>query len=246
MKINNIQNGQIYRDFSFKNNPKEVKTQDAKPSEKAPIEKKPKSSNFPVILSTIAGTVLPMLVIRKYQGKTLKAEALKGLTLGEKGKAFLKSFNIEYGLKEMLFNSYGSVLGGLAGGLLFKKDEKKKPKIKEAVFQAVNITIPTSFAAFLLKQTEKNKNLKGVLPKIASVLIGLGVGMPVAAIVSDKISNSIIDKNNPSKRKLKLKDLFIHADDIIAALALSKIPYVEKVLPVLYGICGYEVGVDKD
>jgi hypothetical protein len=204
-----------------------------------------------VLLATIAGTILPILLIRKYQGKTLQSGTFKGLDFKTKTKEILKSFNIEYGLKEMLFTSFGSTLGGLSGGLLFDKKENKKCKIKESVFQLSNIAIPTSIIAGLLKLTEKCKNPKAILPKIAAVITGIGVGMPIAAITSNKINNTIVDKDNQSKRKLKIKDCFVHIDDLVGALILTKIPFADKlhadkILPALYGICGYEAGTKQE
>ena len=206
--------------------------------------------NAPVLATTVAGTLIPMLIIRKYQGKSLKPEVLKGIDLKLKAKAVLKSFNIEYGLKEMLFTSFGSILGGLSGGLLLDKKENSKSKIKEFIFQFSNIAIPTSLVAGLLNLTTKNKKFQGVSFKIASVALGIGAGMPIAAMASNKINNTIIDTDNCGKRKLRLKDCFVHIDDLIGALVLSKMPFVDKLqidkfLPVLYGVCGYETGIKK-
>ena len=213
-------------------------------------DKKAKKFKLPVLLTTIAGTILPILVIRKYQGKTLQSGCFKGLDFKSKAKAVLKSFNIEYGLKEMLFASFGSTLGGLSGGLLFDKKENKKAKIKESVFQLSNIAIPTSIIAGLLKLTEKCKNPKAILPKVAAVVAGIATGMPLATIASNKINNTIMDKDNQAKRKLRLKDCFVHIDDLVGALILTKIPFADKlhadkILPALYGICGYEAGTKQ-
>lgn len=206
--------------------------------------------NIPVTATTTLGTILPFLIIRKYQGKTLEKAALQGMDFISKAKTVLKSYNIEYGLKEMLLTSFGSIAGGLSGGILFNKEESKKAKIKESVFQFANIAIPTSIVAGLLKFTDKSKNFKGVLPKIASVIMGIGVGMPIASFLSNELNNSIIDKSNQNKRKICLKDCFVHIDDLVGALALAKIPFadklhVDKILPVFYGLCGYEAGTKK-
>lgn len=238
----NAANREMFKDFNRQNENPDVQLLPTKPEEKTT-----KKVNMPVIATTIAGTVIPMLIIRKHQGKSLKTNALKGLNLFSKAKTVLKSFNIEYGLKEMIFSGAGSVLGGLSGGLLFNKNENKKHKIKESVFQLANIAIPTSIVAFLLN---KSKNLKGVFPKIASVAGGIAVGMPIVAFLSNKINNTFIDKDNLSKRKICLKDYFIQIDDVIGALILAKIPFAsklhaDKALPALYGLCGYEAGTKK-
>lgn len=223
-------------------------TYKAKTEQNTVFNQQSEKFSIPVLLATVMGTLIPIFAIRKYQNRTLKSDALKDLYFPSKAKKLFKSFNINYGLKEMLFTSFGSVLGGLLGGLLFKKDENKKTKIKESVFQVCNIAIPTSIVAGLLKITEKNKKLKGVLPKILSVAIGIGAGMPIAAMVSNNINNGLVDKENPNIRNLKLKDCFVHIDDLVGALVLARIPFadklhVDKILPVLYGVCGYEAGV---
>jgi len=204
------------------------------------------------LATTIAGTIIPMLIIRHYQGKTLAKGELKGLEFKEKSKAVLKSLNIEYGLQEMIYTSFGSIAGGLFGGLALNKneDKSKKAKIKEAIFQFSNIAIPTSIVAGLLKLSEKGKGTVGVLFKIASVFVGVGAGMPIAAAVSNKINNTVVDKENPDKRKLRLKDAFVHVDDLVGAVALAKVPFldklpIDKILPILYAMCGYEAGTKE-
>lgn len=255
MKINNYQkNSDNRRNLAFTGEVSEPKIREKSQVEQVPqkIQQKDKSKkfNFPVFLTMIAGTILPILVIRKYQGTGLKNGALKGTDFKAKAKEVLKSFDIKYGLKEMLFTSFGSIVGGLSGGLIYNNDEDQKCKIKEAVFQFGNIAIPTSIVAGLLKLTEKCKNPKAILPKIGAVIAGIGAGMPIAAVTSNKINNTIVDKDNQCKRKLRFKDCFVHIDDLVGALVLAKIPFadklhVEQLLPVLYGMCGYEAGTEK-
>lgn len=220
---------------------------------------KKKKFDFGIAITTTAGTLLPIALIRKYQGKTIQKGALRGITTCAKIKTVLKSFDIDYGLKEILLTSCGSILGGLFGGLLgglfdrtiLGKNENKKPKIKESIFQFCTIAIPTAIVAFLLNLSDKCKNLRGIFSKIASLLIGIGAGMPLSVMLFNKINNNYIDKNKQQKRKLRPKDYFVHIDDIIGALILAKIPlanklHTDRILPLLYGTCGYEVGTKKD
>lgn len=203
-----------------------------------------------ILASTIIGSLIPILLIRKYQGKTFDITTLKGLDAKSKVNAILKSFKINYDLKEMLLCSTGSITGGLFGGLLFNKNENKKSKIKESIFQFNNIAIPTSIVAGLLKLINKSKSPNKGSLKIVSILAGIIIGMPLAATVSNNINNKIIDKDNQNVRKLKLKDCFVHVDDLLGGLVLAKIPFadklhVEQALPIFYGICGYEAGTKK-
>ncbi|MFA6990396.1 MAG: hypothetical protein WC197_10030, partial [Candidatus Gastranaerophilaceae bacterium] len=81
-------------------------------------------SNLPIIATSIIGTLIPLLILKKTQ----KAKSL---------------LNVQYEtLKEVLFVGFGSIAGGLCGGLAFgdKKDSKKV--IKESVFQYLNFAIP--------------------------------------------------------------------------------------------------------
>lgn len=220
-------------------------------SSKTDGDKKQKN-NAAVLAATVAGTVIPMLIIRNYQGKALKKGALKGLESGEKVKAFLKSFHLEYGLNEMLYTSFGSIAGGLFGGLALSKNEdsNKKAKIKESIFQFLNIAIPTSIVAGLLELSKKSKSKYGTLFKIASVIGGVGAGMPLAAAISKKVNNTLVDSKNPDTRRLRLKDAFVHVDDLVGAVALAKVPFLEKlpidqILPLLYSMCGYEAGTKE-
>lgn len=242
---NNLINKNLYKNIYFANNNSTLQ-----PPEKTVKEESSEKLNLPVIATTISGTVLSILVLRKLQGKALEKNALNGMNFAEKAKTILKSFNIEYGLNEMLFTSAGSILGGLAGGLIFNKNENKKSKVKESVFQFNNIAVPTIIIAGLLKLSEQSNKLKGVFPKIVSVMAGIGAGMPLAAMISNKINNIFIDKNNQDTRKLRIKDSFVHVDDVVGALVLAKIPFAnklhaDKILPVLYATCGYEAGTKK-
>lgn len=209
-----------------------------------------KSSKRRILASTIATTAASFLIIRKYQGRSLKMADLKGLGAWEKTKKIAKSFNIKTELKEMILMGFGSVSGGLAGGLLFDKTGKKKNKIKESVFQFMNILVPTSLVAGMISLIEKNKNPKMIWLKIPATIGGIAVGMPAAAVVSNKINNNFVDKNAEHERKLKLKDCFVHVDDFISALVLSKIPFIDKIqadkiLPAIYSVCGYEAGAKQ-
>lgn len=240
-------NKSVFKNFYSENNKQNIQFLQSKAS-----KTNSKLIDVPVMATTIAGVLIPMFVIRKYQGKKLSKGVLNNKDLSFKTKAVLKSFSLNYGLKEMIFTSFGSVLGGLAGGLIFDKNENKnkKAKIKESVFQFSNILIPTSIVGGLLKISAKIKKSNNIFLKLAPVLLGIATGMPLAAAISDKISGAFIDKNNMNKRKIELKDCFVHADDLIGALVLAKIPFanklhVDKVLPVLYGVCGYEAGIKK-
>lgn len=200
------------------------------------VETRKTGVNMPVIALTSIGTLLPVLMTSKYQNK---------LPLKESFKKILK---IEYGLKEMLFISLGSVLGGFAGGIIDDKGKNTKNKIKEGIFQYLNIALPTCFAAGLLALTHKTKNCNNNTGKIAAILTGVLGGIPIAAFTSNKINNSIF--GNETNRKIRFKDCLIHVDDLVSAVVLAKVPFldklhVDKILPFIYATCGYETGIKE-
>lgn len=231
-----------------------------KPSEQKVngVEKKQVSKekfSFPVLATTIAGTIIPMLIIRKYQIKNGKVkgfskESLKNLKFLKKSETVLRSFDIDYSSKEMLMVSSGAVLGGLAGGLLFDKNKEKTNKIakvKESVFQIFNVSIPIVIGDQVVKLANK-KNWTGAWVKVVAPVIAIGTGMPIAATISNIINNKVIDKEHPDKRKLRVRDAFVHVDDFAGVLVLTKVPFADelkKILPFLYGMCGYEAGTKK-
>ena len=70
---------------------------------------------------------------------------------------------------------------------------------------------------------------------------------------SSVINHNIFDKdsNEIKYRKFKLGDVFVHIDDLISLLVLTKVPFakklqVDKILPFLYAKTGYEAGCAKE
>ncbi len=206
--------------------------------------------NLGVALITLGATLLPVMAIRRFQGKALTKDVFEKLGTKDKIKAFVKSFNIKYGFKEILGVATSGVLGGLVSGLWFDKKTQPKTKLKEAVFKESNILIPTTILAASLVFCKKAK-FQGVIPKIASIALAIGAGMPISAHFANTINNKIIDKENPHKRKLKAKDYFVHVDDVLGAFVLARVPFVDKLhldgfLSAIYAVNGTEVGRAKD
>ncbi len=217
--------------------------QDAKLSDK-------KKVNIGVALTSVGATLLPLLILRKKQGKVLDKDVFQKLGAKDKTKAFFNSFNIEYNLKEMLMVGGSSILGGLFGGFIFDKKGNKKEKTQEAVSKMFNILIPTTIVSGLTKLTEV-KNIKSPIAKVGAIVIGVGLGMPISNFISNKINSKIVDKDNFEEKKLKPKDYLVHIDDIAGALILSKVPFIDKLhldklLAGIYVFNGFEVGKAKD
>ncbi len=200
--------------------------------------------NAGVAAASVGATLLSVLAVRKSQGLNLEKGALKGLGFKDKAAKIWKSFNIDYGIKDMLLVGTTSALGGLLGGFAFDKEGDKKKKITEGVFKVSNIAIPTAMTAGLIKGFEKMK-LKNRVTELVSVAAGVGLGMLTSSKVTNKI-NKKIDKNFEEK-KLKPKDFLVHIDDIVGAFFITKAPFMnalhmDKLLTAIYAWGGYETG----
>jgi len=195
----------------------------------------PPKTKFVAAASSIAGTILPILLIAKHQKKELKFNSWKNIN---------NILNIKYGIKEMTIVSGSAVVAGVLGGCLSDKEHKRRHKIKEGVFQFLNATLPTIVVGGIMKHLEGTKKLNTVPHKIAGVVAGLVIGMPLAAMVANKITDP---KDLEEDRKINAKDLVVNIDDALGALVLAKIPIVdklhaEKLLPAIYAWCGYRAG----
>ncbi len=118
-------------------------------------------------------------------------------------------------------------------------------KLKEGVFQFFNASIPALFVGLGLKYCEAGgAKLNTPLAKILTTIVGLGVGVHVAAMLSNKVCDP---KDLEPDRKITLKDSVANVDDLIGALVLAKVPVinklkVERILPLIYSYCGYRAG----
>lgn len=153
----------------------------------------------------------------------------------------LNLFKIKYGLRSMAVMSGLSVIGGVAGGMIGSKH--KKEKINEGVFQFINATLPPLLVVPVLKGIDSFKSMKNNMPvRIGATLVTLFAGMKAGTV----ISNTIIDPyDKVPDRKLTIKDAIANADDGLGALAVAKIPMMdklEKTLPFIYTWCGYRAG----
>lgn len=151
--------------------------------------------------------------------------------------------------KNMIMIAAGSILGGLAGGII--KDNHNPDntwrKIKESNFQMIsNIIFPLIFlnifknATSILTKTSTKlvKNITTFMSVFAGVVAGAFVGSKVA----NKLNKDIIKPEIPYERGLEPADFFVHIDDIPVALAFSNVPYVDKLIPLILTTRGYQAG----
>lgn len=184
-----------------------------------------KEDKIKALVGSTIGTVVPILFMMKKQ----------------KVKNPLK---LKYGMWDMINTAAGSIIGGVGFGLIDENEKVRKNRLKEGLFQFMNASIPTWIVGGVVSLCENNEKYNNKWCKILSVAGGLLVGMYGSAALSNLITDS---KDKYPDRKLSLKDALANIDDGIGALALAKIPIVEKLnigrfLPIIYAACGYRAG----
>ena len=171
------------------------------------------------------GTVIPMAIMMKRQGVK-------------------NPLKLKYGLKEMLILSGTSVMGGVGLGMIGNDAKSNWNKSREGIFQFMNAAIPTWLAAATLRWCETVPKANNNLTKILATAFTILVGMQGAASVSNMICDP---KDKKPDRKLTLLDSLANIDDLIGVLVLAKFPiaeklHIDKLLPIIYGFCGYRAG----
>ena len=184
-----------------------------------------KSDKTKALVGSTIGTVLPVLFMMKKQGVK-------------------NPLKLKYGMWDMVGVSAGSIVGGVGVGLIAEDKNVRKNRLKEGLFQFMNAAIPTWIVGGVISLCENNQKYNNKRNKILSVFGGLLVGMYGAAALSNVITDP---KDKYPDRKLTFKDALANIDDGIGALALAKIPIVEKLnigrfLPIIYAACGYRAG----
>ncbi len=184
-----------------------------------------KEDKIKALVGSTIGTVVPILFMMKKQ----------------KVKNPLK---LKYGMWDMINTAAGSIIGGVGFGLIDENEKVRKNRLKEGLFQFMNASIPTWIVGGVVSLCENNEKYNNKWCKILSVAGGLLVGMYGSAALSNLITDP---KDKYPDRKLSLKDALANIDDGIGALALAKIPIVEKLnigrfLPIIYAACGYRAG----
>jgi len=224
-----------------------------------------------------AGVAASVAMIAKRQGFSLTpAKILKTkvkdwaiFKITDKTKPDNKVLRFE--APEIFTVGAGSVLGGLAGGLIFDKKENFGAKCSEAVNQLLgDITVPLAFVALptiLYKKFEAlaqketphltlqnaskcvagNKALRILCPVLVS-----GVSLALGIIAGNKVSNKFNEKVHGIKpdRGIRITDFAPHLDDVSLAITLmaEKSPLgdiVSKFVPLALTVAGVETGRAK-
>ena len=188
-------------------------------------EKISNADKIKAITGSLIGTAIPMFIMMKKQ----------------KIKNPLK---LEYGMWDMVGMSAGSIVGGVALGLVGEKKEVKTNRLREGFFQFMNAAIPTWIVGGVLSLCKHSPNHNNIRNKILSTIGGLLVGMYGSASLSNIITDP---KDKHPDRKLTYKDALANIDDAIGVFVLAKFPFadklkLERLLPVIYTMCGYRAG----
>lgn len=188
------------------------------------------SVKLKIAAGSIIGAAIPMVIFAKKQ----KLDVSK----------LSQIFNVNFGLKEMLGLTTGSILGGVLTGMMFDKKNSKKEKTDEGVFQFLNSTIPLFFVSGIQKLSKNFPVLEKKPVKIGAIGAGIFASMHCAA----KLANFINDPHNKvPDRKLGMLDAVVNIDEVAGALVLAGFPIVktlkiEKLLPFISAWSGYRAG----
>jgi len=172
--------------------------------------------------------------------------------------------NSPYESKEIISMGAGSILGGLIGGSLCDKKENFNAKLREAIVQFTNISLPIIFVQALSKGGEilsgkmmpewaKSASLfkksAAKLPQVAGAMVGLMSGMYLGNKASNKVNEVIFHKKD--NRPVKLTDFSAHIDDMCVAATFvapeNPITHiVSRFIPFALMVAGNEVGSKKE
>ncbi len=195
--------------------------------------------------------------------------AVAGLyTAAKKINPSMKLTKMQYSEMGALLIGLGSVLGGLAGGLLSDKNkENTKPKLREASQQFIgNMLFPLGTLAIGNKLLQKANivmpqikstnivskianNMIKAAPKAATTILSLICGMEIGNKVVNKLNNKIFKEE--VKHDVKAEDYLVHADDIcITANMLLKdvesmTSLTSTILPLSFIVSGSKTGIQQ-
>ena len=185
--------------------------------------------------------------------------------LSKKGNPALALKNLSYSEKDALLIGAGSIIGGLAGGIIADKDSStNRYKVREALQQFVGNTLfPIGFlmagnkilskTGFKMPQIPANNKFAKALnpvisavPKTVVTLASLTVGMNVGNKVVNKFNNKVFKED--VKHDVKPEDFLVHADDICLTtnMLLKDVPKISsitaKALPLTFLVSGAKTG----
>ncbi len=188
--------------------------------------------------------------------------------IAKKGNPATSLLNLKYAEKDALLIGAGSIVGGLAGGLIADHNKENiNPKLREASQQFVGNTLfPIVTSAFANKALDKsgfklpqiNSTSKiakianvalAAAPKVVVTLASLIGGMQVGNKLMNTVNNKIFKED--VKHSIAPEDMIVHSDDIcLTANMLLKDTKVissitSKALPLTMIIPGAKAGMQQ-
>lgn len=144
-----------------------------------------------------------------------------------------------------------AVVGGMAGGLLTDK-ENRKAKLQEGIHQFFgNIITPITIVGIACNAIEKRKFSKDkeLLLSGLTAIVGVGAGVTSGNWFASKVNKAIFKEDDG--RHVSIKDFSIHVDDLLTVAALTPIgqkiqSFISVALPAIFQICGYEAGTHTE
>ncbi len=210
-----------------------------------------------VVLSSVAGSAVGI------------AGAVAGVyAMAKKGNPAATLKNLRYAEKDVVLLATGSVLGGLAGGLIADRDKENiKPKLREATQQLIGSTFfpvatltvgmelleKTKFQLPKLKSTSRPAKVAnailGVLPRAAVTVASLFGGAHFGNKVVNDFNNFVFKEN--VKHDVKPEDMLVHADDLCLAgsMVLRDVKNLSNLvcsaLPATFLVSGIKTGIQQ-
>lgn len=149
----------------------------------------------------------------------------------------------KYKAPEIISIGASTCVGGLLGGFMIDKSrENQKAKLREALMQFGNISIPILGVDLIADNLCKKA---GKFTKAATSLGGFFVGVYIANFIMNKVCNLIFN-NKTNARGVKATDFTAHVDDLLAvANYVSDSNIIQKIgciIPLALMVAGNEVG----
>ena len=201
-----------------------------------------KNHEIKVKVASITGSALTTLAYMFLVAKSAKKADFKILDI-------LK--NDYDGTFKVMGLATSAVIGGLAGGLLTDK-KNRKAKLQEGIHQFFgNIVFPITIVGTICDAIHKRKysDIKEKVLSLLSAVVGVGTGVTSGNWFASKVNKAIFKEDDG--RHVSFKDFGIHIDDILTALALGPFAkpmkdFLAVALPAIFQICGYEAGTHTE
>ena len=190
-------------------------------------DKTVKKEKMLALIGSVSGVAIPLLYFMKQQ----------------KIKNPLK---VKYTIKEMLIMAASGNLGGISLSSIGETPKDIKKKWREGAFQMVLTSAPMLMVDTSIKfcNSSKNKYINNNFSKIIASVVGVTIGSKCAETLFNRLKPP---EERHHHRKLQLKDMLANLDDFVAICTFAKIPlvdklHVERMLPLIYTVCGYRSG----